>query len=55
MSNHTSKANGGPLRMLSVQEAAGELGISRSLIYELLSSGAVIELAGRYVCCLLLQ
>ena len=38
MSNHTSKANGGPLRMLSVQEAAGELGISRSLTYELLSS-----------------
>jgi hypothetical protein len=29
MSNHTSRANGGPLRLLSVQEAAGELGISR--------------------------
>jgi excisionase family DNA binding protein len=27
--------------MLSVQEAAGELGISRSLTYELLSSGAL--------------
>lgn len=41
MSNHTRKANGGPVRMLSVQEAAGELGISRSLIYELFSSGAL--------------
>ena len=41
MLNRTSKATGGPLRMLSVQEAAGELGISRSLTYELLSSGAL--------------
>lgn len=41
MSNHTRKANGGPVRMLSVQEAAGELGISRSLIYELFTSGAL--------------
>ena len=41
MSDHTSKSTGGPHRMLSVQEAAGELGISRSLTYELLSSGAL--------------
>ena len=41
MLNHTSEANGGPLRMLSIWEAAGELGISRSLTYELLSSGAL--------------
>jgi excisionase family DNA binding protein len=34
-------AKGGPTRMLSVQEAAGALGISRSLVYELLSSGAL--------------
>jgi excisionase family DNA binding protein len=41
MSSHPSEANGVPLRMLSVQKAAGELGISRSLTYELLSSGAL--------------
>ena len=41
MLDHISKSTGGPLRMLSVQEAAGELGISRSLTYELLSSGAL--------------
>ena len=41
MLNQTSNLNGGPLRMLSVQEAAGELGISRSLTYQLLSSGAL--------------
>ena len=41
MLGHVSKSTGGPLRMLSVQEAAGELGISRSLTYQLLSSGAL--------------
>jgi excisionase family DNA binding protein len=33
--------------MLSVQEAAGELGISRSLIYELLSSGTLRSVKAR--------
>jgi excisionase family DNA binding protein len=41
MLNHTTTASGRPLRMLSVPEAANELGISRSLTYELLSSGAL--------------
>jgi excisionase family DNA binding protein len=32
---------GGPARLLSVIETARELGISRSLVYELLTSGAL--------------
>jgi excisionase family DNA binding protein len=41
MLNHANRENSGPRRLLSVQEAAGELGIGRSLIYELLFSGAL--------------